>query len=475
MQNSNNKLLDFFRKKRLIIIFISTIVLINTSIYLITNKNGIPDIQARKDASGFSMDKAKHFSYFYYYTGNFPLATLNGKNLKYNKEAAYKEIETNGKDLIMEYKHWSRLGENARILAFLPNAYLKASPENPSIRLFNAIIFSISLIIIFLGFHKIGKTKTGILLALLINATPFFLYETYTNTNIFALLGSSFFIVLGLNLPILFSKKSNPFYIVITAIISSIILGFFSEIRNEISVVLVSLILIYVLLKNVNILSKIILLSLIIISFNSTKKIVRNYFNAKFEKTAKLVEKHKGHVYNGDRISGHKFWHPVFCGLGDFDKKYGYQWNDKVAYRYAVPFLNEKYGYDFTYINSNRTNKFYDEDKLYYIKYDEIEEYEEVVKDKVLSDIQKDPFWYITIIIKRIVRTLSTTIPIPYAGWLIFPLLVFLFKRKKWDYIKLLIISLPLSVTSILIYSGNGSTYNSVFVYIVLIIVIIVL
>ena len=30
-------------------------------------------------------------------------------------------------------------------------------------------------------------------------------------------------------------------------------------------------------------------------------------------------------------VAGHAFWYPVFCGLGDFDTKYGYEWNDRVG------------------------------------------------------------------------------------------------------------------------------------------------
>ena len=125
------------------------IAVVNVSLYNIISVSGFPDsIQSRKAASGFSMDKAEKFIYFYYYTGNFPLASLN-ENLLYSKEDAVKEIAENGEDLIMEYEHWSRLGEHVRIWAFLPNAYLRGSPENPSIKLFNSIIFTLSLIILF--------------------------------------------------------------------------------------------------------------------------------------------------------------------------------------------------------------------------------------------------------------------------------------------------------------------------------------
>jgi len=111
-----------------------------------------------------------------------------------------------GKDLIMEYTHWSRLGENARILAFLPDAYLAGSPENPSVRLFNTLVFISGLMLLFWGFWRIKKPIFGLLLVMLINCTPFFLYEIFSNQNIFGVLAAVFFMILGINLPLLFSK-----------------------------------------------------------------------------------------------------------------------------------------------------------------------------------------------------------------------------------------------------------------------------
>lgn len=46
-------------------------------------------------------------------------------SIVYSKQGAMTEIEENGENLIMEFKHWSRLGENARIFMFLPYAVLK--------------------------------------------------------------------------------------------------------------------------------------------------------------------------------------------------------------------------------------------------------------------------------------------------------------------------------------------------------------
>ncbi|MCB9197655.1 MAG: hypothetical protein H6600_04295 [Flavobacteriales bacterium] len=457
---------NFLESKKGLWSILISIILINVVCYNVSNTINFPSIQKRSDASGFCAHQAKHFAYFYYYTGDFPLASLNA-DLKYDRQSATNEINENGTELIMEYEHWSRLGESARIWAFMPNAILKGSPEDPSIKLFNALAFTISLLILYFGLWRLKMFYTALLLVLLINFTPFFLYETYTNQNIFALIGSCFFLVFGLNVYALFKTEKLALYIFIT-IISAFIIGFFSEFRNEISIVIVSLFLFNLFTREHKFYFKILFILLSYGTFFGTKKIVRSHFDHKYEETYELVQSVDGHVYNGGKIEGHKLWHPIFCGLGDFDTKYGFAWNDKVAYQYAVPILQDKYGMDIHYSDKYHLDDYYDADSLYYIKFDEIEAYEEVVKDKVLFHIKNDPFWYFTIIIKRIGQTLTTTIPIPYLGWLLFPLVFILIKFKMWYYLKSLAISLPLSATSILIHSGKGATYNSIFVYLMI-------
>ncbi len=177
---------------------------------------------------------------------------------------------------MIEYQHWSRLGESVRILACLPNAYLKGSPENPPVKLFNAPVFISGLLLLFFGFWKIKKPLFGLLLCILINAIPFFLYEVYSHENIFGLMASVFFMIIGLNIHVLFLKSIDYFKLTFVVIISGVLLIFFSEFRNETSVVMISLLLIYILSKNVKIVPKIVFIIMSIFFFNSSKRYIRN-------------------------------------------------------------------------------------------------------------------------------------------------------------------------------------------------------
>lgn len=467
MTNNINNLKQLLCSKKGLLGVIASIALFNIFVFSLSNYKSIPSFQSRGHTSGFSYSKAKHFAYFHYYTGDFPLATLN-KNLEYTKEAAQKEINENGESLIMEYQHWSRLGEHARIWAFLPNAIVKGSPENPSIKLFNSIFFTFSLIILYFGFWRLKMVLYGISLIVLISLTPFFLFETYSNQNIFGLLGATFFIVLGLNAYALF-KKEKLLISLILVTISGAVIGFSSEFRNEISVVLLSLVFIILLMKQKHLITKLLVISLGLVSFFTTKNIIRNHFDKKFQNTIELVENSGGYPYKWATTSGHRTWHPIYCGLGDFDNKYDFVWDDRVPYHYAVPILIEKYGLDIEYSGKYYFDNYYDEKELYYVKIEDLDEYEQIVKEKVLYHIKNDPIWYLTIIVKRILQTLSVTIPIPYIGWWVFFVAYYFIKNKLWPYLSLVIVGLPLSATSIIVYSGDNSTYNSIFVYFVIV------
>ena len=451
-------------------VVLSLIIASNVYLYWASEKEPFkPGVQARRDAVGLSYDKAHRFVYFYYYGAYFPLATQR-KNLSYNLDSAKAEINERGDKLIMEYMHWSRLGESARIWAFMPDALVRGSPEQPSVKLFNSIVFVFSMLLLFMGFWRQKWAFFGLLLVLFINTTPYFWYEVYSRENLFSLLASGFFICLGLNVSVLNVGRKLIFKHFLLAGCSGLILGLLSEFRNELSILILALWLIYLLGRNTSIQRKALFLVVITLFYAGAKKTIRSYFEAKFQESYSLVVKAGGHPYTGERISGHKTWHAVYCGLGDFDTKYGHKWDDRLAYKYAVPILNERYKLGIKYSGRYHTDNYYDKARLYYIKFDEIEEYESIIKEKVLMEISSDPLWFGGILLKRIAKVLTVTIPFHNVGWIIFLLLPMLFIFRRWLFIKLLVISLPLSATPIIVYSGRGATYNSLFAYFVIVI-----
>jgi len=444
--------------------FIRTGLLVLFSLHILLYNLGpnFTDLQSRKYTTGLAFNNAKKFVYFYYNDHLFPLTLKElPDEMECSETNSSQLIEERGNDLIMEYKHWSRMGEHARIFVFLPDALIEG-PCKPSVKLFNSLCFLIAILALFYSLTKAGYPVLALIMSLAFSLTPFYMYEVYRNKNIFTLLAVVFIFGTSLNLKFLLKNDRNKWDFLIP-VASGLIISFFNEIRGEIKVVLFSVLALYLLSQKLSWIVRVLYMLLLLSSFVGTKQVLRHYFDRKFEQTAEVVKKAGGHVYTGDRSGSHTFWHPVFCGLGDFDTKYGYKWEDRVAYTYAIPVLQSKYHINLPYSGKYHFDAWYDKDSLYYIKFEEFPEYEEIMKDKVLSDIKQDPLWFLSILAKRAERILNKTLPFPWAGWFVFPLTGILWWKRNWFLIKLILISLPLSLTPLMIYSGGNSTFNSVF------------
>jgi len=441
-----------------------SIILVVAALYIYSDKKDFRlEPQSRQDASGLDYPYARSFVYFYYYTGHFPLSTLR-TGAAYSKSSAIEEIEVNGRDLVMESGHWSRLGEHARIWAFMPDAWLRGSPKNPSVKTFNALLFCLGLFSLFHGLFRMGHIRLAFLLPGMVLCLPFFHYEVFSRQNLFGLQGSVFMLVMGLILPWCVAKKNKWMIHFLLLLVVGFIIGIAAEMRNENIILLMACCVMILLGHEENIQKRLLYCGLLLLFTVGTRNGIQSYFQKKFDQTKILVAQKKGHVYTGKRIRGHQFWHPVFCGLGDFDRKYGYAWKDQVAYQFAIPILRDRYQISYPYHpDSLHFQAWYDSARLYYIKFDEIEAYEKIMKEKVLHDIQKDPGWYFNILQKRIFRILHDCLPFSNAGFLFFPAIALLYIRKQRQSLALLLASsLPCAVP-LLIHSGLGATLNPLY------------
>lgn len=441
-----------------------SIMLVVAALYFYSDKKDFcPQPQSRQDASGLDYQYARSFVYFYYYTGHFPLSTMRTE-VAYSKSSANHEIEANGRDLVMESGHWSRLGEHARIWAFMPDAWLRGSPKNPSVKTFNALVFCLGLLSLFHGLFRMGRTRLAFLMPCIVLCLPFFHYEVFSRQNLFGLQGSVFMLVIGLILPWCAVRKKNWMMSFLFLLILAFIIGVAAEMRNENIILLMACCVMILLGHEQNIKNRILYCGLLILFTVATRQGVQSYFQNKFDQTKILVAQKKGHVYTGKRIKGHQFWHPVFCGLGDFDRKYGYAWKDQVAYQYAIPILRDRYQISYPYHpDSLHFQAWYDSARIYYIKFDEIEAYEKVMKEKVFNDIQQDPGWYFNILQQRIFRILHDCLPFSNAGFLFFPAIALVYVRKQRQYLALLLASCLPCAVPLLIHSGLGATLNPLY------------
>ena len=410
------------------------------------------------------------FFYFYYYTGHFPLAT-ESKITNFSEEGAQDIIHNQPETLVMERAHVYRSGDLAKLFLFLPKAWLTGSAENPSVTWFTGIFFCLSLLLLFYAFWRHNLTILGGFIVWCLGSNSMHVYEAYNNHNIFIVPIAIGITLMAANLSLLKNLRLPLGKSIILAVGCGLFLGFFKHVRTEAVLPLVSLIILYMLNKELRWYKRLVVLAALLISFITPIKYLEKFFEFKYQESHALVTKVGGHPYNGDRLKYHVFWHAIYCGLGDFDWKYGYKWADQSAHEYAEKILKDKYNITVPkMIDCCKSDEYFDEAKKYYKRPYEIPEYGQVMKDKVLGDIKNDPLWYLGVHLARTVKILiqSTAIypllgiiplgiPIPTLLALIFAFI--LWRRREYFWMRLILFPLPLVIVSQAVYSGRGTTF----------------
>ncbi len=432
------------------------------------------------------------FVYFLYYLGLYPVATEKD-DVAYSRSGARDVIAHHGDTLLTEWQHSYRSGSLGTTLLYLPGALLKGSARDPSVRPANAIAFTLALAALFVAFWHVRQPILGIILVLFLGSNPFQLHEVYARENAFGAPITTAIFLLALHLPLLAERsvatsvslveegrkrdarghrerKAWPYYLWAAPAAAGILLATAKQIRPEPLILIFSPIACYLILAKARWLVRGGLVAVLIVSYAASTWAWSAWFDAKLAQANRVVAAAGGHVYNGPRSHSHLFWHPIWCGLGDFGSDRGYKWDDMAAADYALPILEAKYGVKVPKVPRERVlfrGAFWDPAGRYYVMPYELPHYEEVVRDKVLHDIVRDPFWYLAILAQRAWRILAQTtppsiavgaasLPIPMHGILLIPVLVLLAARRAWMPLKLVCFLLPLSLPALLIFSGQG-------------------
>ena len=97
------------------------------------------------------------------------------------------------------------------------------------------------------------------------------------------------------------------------------------------------------------------------------------------------------------------------------------------------------------------------------------------MRDQFLDDVRHDPMWYLSIVGQRVWRVLNQTtpvqvfvtsnlrLPIPFRGYLVIPIVLMATWLRDWFAVRLIAFSLPLSLTSLAVYSGGNTPYYGVY------------
>ena len=435
------------------------------------------------EASGGVLEWQSEFVYFLYYLGLYPVATLSPGPQENSQEGAQRLIDEQGPTLVMD-RYWTiRYGDLGKTYLYLPGAWLEGQPADPTMVPANALVMTAALLALFAAFWSIGKVRLGVLLVLLLGSNPFQVYETYAHNNLFGWPIAITILVLALHVPLLRGGWTRFWPTLLVAVATGGILGTVRQVRTEAALVLVAAVGAYLVMGRVRWWKRLVVLIVFGLSLGATSSSWLRHFDAKFREAYSVVSAAGGHTFDGPRQAHHFVWHALWCGLGDFDRKYGYEWADIGAVRYAWPMMRRS-GYEpighppiGDKWDELTMGVYWDRGRVYAKTPFESLEYIDVVRAKVLTDIARDPQWYLGILARRVLRLVTDVTPPSLAagawnasfparwafgllGALAVPVLVY---RKDWFNLKLLAFTVPLIFTPLFVYSGKGAVYYSIF------------
>jgi hypothetical protein len=442
----------------------------------------------------------QYFVYFYWYTGLFPVAstaafipcgyrcTPRQESLaptKIEPGAAESLMRSRPETLVMDASWTWYAGDRGKIFLYMLDTWLKGAPWRPSVKPFHRFAFTGSLALLFFALWWVRRPVLGAAAVAFLGSNPFQLYEVNVNENVFGWSITTAILMLAIHVPLLTQRRIDPRIAFAWPIVTALLMATIRTFRSEPIPILAGALLSYAFVHFRGVTSaretwlrRGALLATFFAFFFVGHAFWSRYFVTKHEEARAVLAKIGGHPFPGPIRMYHHFWHPVWCGLGDFDKEKGYEWNDLKALAYAKPILQSEHG---QYVPSGTwdvprsLDEYWDEHGIYKkLPYD-VPHYSETIRDKVLSDIKSDPGWYASILAKRVKRVIAEATPVRVAGWkkaidipglsawLFVPLLAMLALARERFAAKLLIFTLPTLTTALVVYSGRGVAYYGIY------------
>lgn len=426
-------------------------------------------------ASG--IDAEPRFFFFLYRLGLYPVA---GEPQAGTREEAERLLREEADTLVQEEGLTLGSGERGRAYLYFVDAWLGGDPLAPSLRPANALAFGAALVALFAAFWWVRRPLTGALLALLLGSSPFQLHAIHGEEGLFSWSITVMVALMALHVPLLPSGRKPVALVVGVAIATGLFMGAVRHVRVEPMVMLAAPVFVYATLSRSNRLERLAATLTLFAVFSLTSAGIAERLEAKLESAGEAIAAAGGTPYDGPVERAPSLWHSIFRGLGDFDERHGYAWDDRVAYAYALGAAEARAGKRLHL--DPRTwaqRESYDGHGRYPVSvYEAIPQYREILRDKVLGDIKAEPRWYLGILEKRAIRVLTEAPPVavrvgganiafafPWFGVACGALLVALALLERADDAKLLLFAAPLSAPALLLYSAGGMTsYSSVHV-----------
>lgn len=431
-------------------------------------------------------ERFREAAFFFYHFGEFPVFPETPMT-EFNKDKILNDVKEGKNVLLNESGISYRVGDHGKVFLYFPDLLFSNEGKGaaPSLRLFAIILFNLSLILLFFNLYFAGYRYFALALTLVISNSEAILFQVYNENNIFWLGPCAFMVGVSMLCVANRMKKSAWYF----PVLLGAVFGFFSAVIREFRAepFFVAL-LIWLLVAGLKVPFRNKLkffgagaLTFVLLNFG-----FGIYWDYKLAQAKVFVSKNGGYEMPAKATiqKYHEFWHPIWCGLGDFDTKYGFEWNDFAAYGKIIPEMKEKYGISVDWPGGKFLNQYWDYEKKYPVKIGEYPEYHEIAKRQVLDSISRDPVWYLTILGKRLIQIGKdvTDISFEMAGYrviafsfngillIVLLVLVSIFYSKRHGrrmldrfQILVLISSFSLSISALVVTTADGNAYSSIY------------
>lgn len=416
------------------------------------------------------------FFFFLRHLGIYPLSTMQTPRADTRAEAE-RIIREAPRDLYVDRGLTFRSGDRGRVYLYWADKWLRPTAHdsrNPKLWPAGSAGFIVGLCGVWAGLWWLRRPILGALLVALLGSNPFQIYAAHYQENVFGWPINTMLLLLALNLPLFDGATRRSKLPWVIAIGSGLLLATLRTVRSEPAALVSSIAVVYLLARGQSVWRRAALVVALVATFVGAGRLYARHFVAQVEAVNHFISARGGVPYLGPVEPYHEFWHPVWCGLGDFDTKYQYQWDDLAAYRSVVRSMRSRPD-QHPALDETRWAQpiYYDREQYYEMYFSEAPGFHELIRRKVLADIERDPKWYVEILKKRLEYALEHTTPVTFrldgkqswrmdsSLWGLFWIgcALYFFARGDRFALALLLFSVPLSATSLIVYSGGGLTY----------------
>lgn len=396
-------------------------------------------------------------------------------------EAATRLLAERGYTLRMEYANAMRIGERMVKVMKYPLALYHRSAAGLSHRGILGTVYALGLCLLAFSLCRFAPFPLGVILPLVFSSSQFAACDIYLRSLTQTVLIDAAIFAMALLSPIIFDRRLRTGSLLLRGLLLTSVIVFLMNIRSTISPLYAGILLVMLCYRRRSLGWRLAMFVAILGCHVLVARLFDAWWGMKYREASAVVEQFGGQPFRGIRMTYHSVYHSVWCGLADFDHKYGYRWSDNQPESYAWPILQ-----------AQGQNVDLGADQMGYVCGGAYIEYQagygKVLEARLRDNIRADPGWYARIILQRVQRILfeneparlnvpaiAFTVQLPRAEraitsvnlpplaltgprspWPYLAVLALLLIFRLWGYVKLLLLAMPTLAVPLIITTYGG-------------------